>query len=546
MLWTVEGVLQAETRAQAAASDARRLPSGYLPCYRRLLDGTDGTTPHSGVFPLDFTGLQYVAALLSFPMSPSPLSPSVVHVLLQYISPPSQLTHAIPAHLLSKPLLQRHHFLHLTPEQPDEYLCWPSSPEKKAHVIELLESRPRPIDDDQPTVFPVQYSFDGEDFFAHVDLSSGHNSGPRVLLQWDDDVGDWRYHNTDLMPFPPGCRAELEDVLVPPAAPNPVSLHSIATPSYHSFDVDSLQDDSDDDDYWNAYGASDIGDSHYGEGAPASAKDTAASSEDAYWAQYASVQGQSSPQFHITVYTHRHWCAVTYTGALSRPYVNLVSTGSHALFPGTADSTIPSPIPQGRRKPLPPVHTGSEKAHESPVPLPVPVRVPSEDTYAEPLPIPPSIIPRPRSNSRWDPASPTHLAQLLSTISPRESPAESPAPGGSFDVDEDSSSLTIGGSDDSDLSSSPALGLQGTGIVAGPVDTNETGYRASVLSSLHVTVGVQPAVVSEEEEDLRAALEGVWKLWKKTRRRAADHASSGDREAREVFLRTALLVADMA
>ncbi|TFK89773.1 hypothetical protein K466DRAFT_574615 [Polyporus arcularius HHB13444] len=363
-------------------------------------------------------------------MSPSPLSPNVVH-----------LTHAIPPHLLSKPLLQRHHFLHLTPEQPDEYLCWPSSPEKKAHVIELLESRPRPIDDDQPTVFPVQYSFDGEDFFAHVDLSSGHNSGPRVLLQWDDDVGDWRYHNTDLMPFPPGCRAELEDVLVPPAAPNPVSLHSIATPSYHSFDVDSLQDDSDDDDYWNAYGASDIGDSHYGEGAPASAKDTAASSEDAYWAQYASVQG-------------------------------------------TADSTIPSPMPQGRRKPLPPVHTESEKAQESPVPLPVPVRVPSEDTYAEPLPIPPSIMPRPRSNSRWDPASPTHLAHLLSTISPRESPAESPAPDGSFDVDEDSSSPTIGGSDDSDLSSSPALGLQGTGIVAGPEREGSNKGPSSLRGSL--------------------------------------------------------------
>ncbi|RPD82575.1 hypothetical protein L226DRAFT_549286 [Lentinus tigrinus ALCF2SS1-7] len=355
-------------------------------------------------------------------MSPSSLSPNVVHVLLQYIAPPSQLTHAIPPHLLSKPLLQRHHFLHLSPEHPDEYLCWPSSPEKKAHVIELLESRPRPIDDDQPTLFPVQYSFDGEDFYAHVDLSGGTHDGPRVLLQWDDDGGDWRYHNTDLMPFPPGCRADLEDVLVPPAAPNPVSVHSIATPSYpRSFDVDGLQDDSDDDDYWNAYGATDIGDSHYGEGAPGAAKDAAASSEDAYWAQYASVQG-------------------------------------------TADSTIPSPIPQARRKPLPSVRSESEKAEESPVPLPVPVRVPSEDTYAEPLPIPPSIMPRPRSNSRWDPASPTQLAQLLSTITPRESHAESPAPDGSFDVEEALSSPTIGGSDDSDLSSSPALGLHLTAM----------------------------------------------------------------------------------
>ena len=102
-------------------------------------------------------------------MSPSTFSPNVLHILLQYISPPSQLTQPIPPHLLSKPLLQRHHFLHLTPEQPDEYLCWPSSPEKKAHIVDLLETRSRPLDDDQPTAYPVQYSFDGEDFFAHVD-----------------------------------------------------------------------------------------------------------------------------------------------------------------------------------------------------------------------------------------------------------------------------------------------------------------------------------------------------------------------------------------
>ncbi|KAM5535443.1 hypothetical protein V8D89_010965 [Ganoderma adspersum] len=440
-------------------------------------------------------------------MAPSALSPNLFHVLLQYISPPSQLTQPIPPHLLSKPLLQRHHFLHLTPEHPDDYLCWPSSPENKARVIHLLEARSRPLDDDQPSLFPVQYSFDGEYFFAHVDLSTNTDQGPRVILQWDES-GEWKYHNTDLMPFPPGSRLALEDVLVPPSPPNPVSRQPFARPSYlHTYDVGDLHDDSDDDDYWNAYGATDIGDSHYSQG-PAAAKDSA-SSEDAYWAQYASVHG-------------------------------------------TADSTIPSPAP--RRKPLPTLQQLDGQKMESPLPLPVPVRVPyeCEDPYVEPLPIPPGIIAR--NNTRWDPASPTTLAHLLSTISPRASPAPSPAPDSQFnldaDLDEELSSPTIGGSDDSDLSSSPALGLEGTDIEAVAAPGASKDFFAPVPGIIAETKAAAVVAVNgidgdEDEADLRAALEGVWRMWKKTRGKAAGlRATSGDCEAREAFLRTAQLVAD--
>lgn len=232
-------------------------------------------------------------------MAPEPLQLNVVHVLLQYIAPPSQLTQPLPPYLLSKPLLQRHHFLRLSTDQPDEYLCWPSSPERKAHVIHLLESRPRPLDDDQPFAYPVQYSFDGEDFYAHVDLSNNGSDGARVILQWDE-AGEWRYHNTDLMPFPPGSRSALEDVLVPPAPPNPASLPTLSTAAYpRSYDLDIPDDDDgDDDDYWNAYGSTDIGDSAYHSAAPVSAKDTT-SSEDAYWDQYSSVQGKSLPRSNL-------------------------------------------------------------------------------------------------------------------------------------------------------------------------------------------------------------------------------------------------------
>ncbi|KAL7285296.1 hypothetical protein ACG7TL_000391 [Trametes sanguinea] len=445
-------------------------------------------------------------------MAPTPLPLNVLHVLLQYISPPSQLTQPLPPHLLSKPLLQRHHFLRLTPDQPDEYLCWPSSPERKAHIIDLLESRPRSVDDDEPTAYPIQYSFDGEDFYAHVDLSEYGGDGPRVILQWDES-GEWKYHNIDLMPFPPGSRSALEDILVPPAPPKLDAQTTFSAATYSSrYENELPQDDSDDDDYWNAYGSTDIGDSHYSSAAQASAKD-AASSEDAYWAQYASVQG-------------------------------------------TADSTIPSPIPQGRRKPLP-ISLDSEGDVTSPVPLPVPVRVPSEDTYAEPLPIAPSMMPRPRSNSRWDPASPTALAKLLASITPRESASPSPAPDATFDIDEESSSPTIGGSDDSELSSSPGLGLSGVGtaVAAAIIAENEAmaQARAGPSALLMGTSGVDGPVglglqdgSDEDEADLRAALEGVWKMWRKSRRAAAGPSLRDDNGAKEAFLRTARLVVDKA
>ncbi|KAI9063042.1 hypothetical protein FKP32DRAFT_1686352 [Trametes sanguinea] len=434
-------------------------------------------------------------------MAPTPLPLNVLHVLLQYISPPSQLTQPLPPHLLSKPLLQRHHFLRLTPDQPDEYLCWPSNPERKAHIIDLLESRPRSLDDDEPTAYPIQYSFDGEDFYAHVDLSDYGGEGPRVILQWDES-GEWKFHNIDLMPFPPGSRSALEDILVPPAPPKLAAQPTFSAAAYtSSYENELPQDDSDDDDYWNAYGSTDIGDSHYSSAVPASAKD-AASSEDAYWAQYASVQG-------------------------------------------TADSTIPSPIPQGRRKPLP-FSLDSERDVTSPVPLPVPVRVPSEDTYAEPLPIPPSMMPRPRSNSRWDPASPTALAKLLASITPRESASPSPAPDAAFDIDDESSSPTIGGSDDSELSSSPGLGLSGVGaaVAAAIIAENEAIAQARDGSStlLIGTSGVDGPVGlglqdgrDEDEADLQATLEGVWKMWRKSRRAAAGPGLRDDNEAKEIW-----------
>ena len=97
----------------------------------------------------------------------------------------------------------------------------------------------------------------------------------------------------DSMPFPLGSRAVLEDILVPPSPPpQPAVVQPFPRPTQPlELHVDDQRDNSVDDDYWNAYGSTDIGDGHYSQSAPASAKD-AMSSEDAYWAQYASVQGK--------------------------------------------------------------------------------------------------------------------------------------------------------------------------------------------------------------------------------------------------------------
>ena len=93
-----------------------------------------------------------------------------------------------------------------------------------------------------------------------------------------------------MMPFPPNSSASPEQIptketeyIAPPV--QPVSAASYTDNAYED-------DGSDDDDYWNAYGAQD-------DAAPSNddtfmaSKDAEAGTEDAYWARYSSVHGQS-------------------------------------------------------------------------------------------------------------------------------------------------------------------------------------------------------------------------------------------------------------
>lgn len=213
-------------------------------------------------------------------MSPTPIQPGLVHLILQYIAPPSQLTQPIPPHFLSKSVLQRHHFLQITPDVPQEYLCWPSS---RGRAVELLEDFPRRLDD-EPVSYPVQYTSDEEDTLAHVCLPISGGEGVRLVFQWDDADG-WKYHDLAMMPFPSNSSTCLEQ--------SPTKETEYIAPPGNSISAAYLHDGSDDDDYWNAYGAQDDDATSSSDDTFMTSKDAEVGTEDAYWARYSSVHGQS-------------------------------------------------------------------------------------------------------------------------------------------------------------------------------------------------------------------------------------------------------------
>ncbi|KAH9946643.1 hypothetical protein B0H21DRAFT_778993 [Amylocystis lapponica] len=339
----------------------------------------------------------------------------------------------------------------------------------------FLESLPRPIHRDEPVTHPVQYTSDGEHTYAHVAVSSGVDNGARLIFQWDG-LGEWRYHDANIMPFPPDSRPTLQI----DASSSPLGYVQKAVPStypepqsYGHLDGEHAYEDDDDDDYWNSYGSHEdvIPD---GNSQSLSGRDTGGGTEDAYWAQYSSVHG-------------------------------------------TADSTQPSPLPQPHRKSQA-VYTDSSMKGQSPRPLPVHIRS-AFGSRDDALPIPLSAIPRPNLHSKWDPASPGVLADLLSKISPR--------PTGSFSSE--IASPTVGGSNGSNDSDTPGpvSGLQEAGSLR--------VQRPSALKLDDTSAG---QLASTE-----AGVEGLWKLWKAGRRRRGGIASSREEDGEVTAARNADLEA---
>ncbi|EGO00714.1 hypothetical protein SERLA73DRAFT_178615 [Serpula lacrymans var. lacrymans S7.3] len=410
-----------------------------------------------------------------------PIPTHTVNLILQYICPPSQLDQPLPPHLISKSLLQRHHFLSIFPNDSLEYLCWPSSQSSKA--VELLESfvavkRDWDVEGDE---FAVRYTSDREHTCAHVRVTTGEgldddDTGARLVFQWDD-VDGWKYHDLQLMPFPPASHATLGEASSTASSIQvPYDSKLNGTERSREFDVakdaDGTEDDDDDDDdsYWNAYGAHEDSSPSALLGSAVNSKTSGSGegAEDAYWAQYASVQG-------------------------------------------TGDSTLPSPLPVKKHR-----FAASQE---------------------EPIAIPLSAI---HSRSRFThlgPPSPNTLTDLLNVISPRrdefpsplsdpeesETASDTPSPFSALDQPETITPLSAADSDQyADVSMVSRRG-------------------ASVNGTAHSTVGLGEGlriITGDNEEDdgiLRDAVKGIHSLWKAGRRKQSAVRSQSDEDAH--FLR---------
>ncbi|KAF9241354.1 hypothetical protein BU15DRAFT_60976 [Melanogaster broomeanus] len=203
-----------------------------------------------------------------------PISTPTVKFVIQYISP---LTEALPPHLISSPLRQRHHYLQISPVNAIEYLCWPSP--NSARAVELLDQCMNASNEDQTSSYPTRYTSDAESTFAHVQIFC-KEEGLRIVFQWDA-IGGWTYHDLQLMPFPASSFPTIQEA---------VSSNSAAEAELERLPVSDFaagadyDNNIDEDSYWDAYGAAADTLS-----SPLPPRSAAASDsiqgEDAYWAQ---------------------------------------------------------------------------------------------------------------------------------------------------------------------------------------------------------------------------------------------------------------------
>ncbi|OJA18724.1 hypothetical protein AZE42_01268 [Rhizopogon vesiculosus] len=378
-----------------------------------------------------------------------PIQSHTVHFILQYISPPSLLTQSLPLHLLSKPLLQRHHFLQISPDTPVEYLCWPAP--HSARAIELLDNFLTSTED--PDEYSVRYTSDAEHTYAHVQVVA-QDEGVRMLFQWDDQDG-WKYHDTQLMPFPPTSRPTLEQATAESYSADEVLEQAVSAASTIAADPNS------EDDYWNAYGVP--SEDLISALPPRNARDDSSDGEDAYWAQYSSVQG-------------------------------------------SADSTVPSPLPNNQKlQPAPPAYYTQD---EGTIPIPV------DAIHSLPL-----------GDSKFDPPSPTTLTNLLKIISPRKDthPPTSDEPPSAFDRDTPSPLSTV---DNSDLVTPVSANMGQYAHVIPPVKVKLNDTLFSNGQHARNGHGDGDEAVVEEDKALTESIKGIYCLWKARKWKQADKESS--------------------
>lgn len=178
------------------------------------------------------------------------LQSTEIDLILYYILKPFNLP--IPPHLISKSLLQRHHYLEISPyDEPEKYLSWKAPPGLIATLESIQVS-------DEAINLAIRYLHDGEVLYGYASVDIF-----RLVLVWDDDDLAWKYHDIASMPFP------LSSCLSPQEA--------LTT---HLENAEAK--------YWDAY---DNIASTQEVGSVSTEGDQISNTEDVYWNRYASTKG---------------------------------------------------------------------------------------------------------------------------------------------------------------------------------------------------------------------------------------------------------------
>ncbi|KAG9125823.1 hypothetical protein FRC07_006051 [Ceratobasidium sp. 392] len=220
---------------------------------------------------------------------PQLLASHTLSLALQYLLPPSEF----PEHLLARSLLQRHHFLSISPSDPASYLCWPHPGEDSEQTIAALDRLATRDHEQLVQTADIKYqAASSSDDPARTRVWLGNSVQLVFVWEEDQDGAGWRYFDADHRPLPAGCTPTLTPTLqITPAPeqeqeePSPGASYSSSalTSAYSSVSTPAS------DDYWAGY---DSGSAPPSPRIPTrSLGPSAAEEEDAYWASYGAVHG---------------------------------------------------------------------------------------------------------------------------------------------------------------------------------------------------------------------------------------------------------------
>lgn len=188
-----------------------------------------------------------------------PLPVHHINLTLQYLLPP---TAPLPIHLLSKDLLQRHHFLRITPDVPEEYFCWPTFPSSAASIIQDLEFRAGNETLLNKEQHDITYEHDEEGSRARVRLSDELDLYIMFVWQDSDEPGSdgeagWRYYDIKRLPITPSHHAVASE---PKGETQPMTFinqHDLDSPEL-SGGAYTRSSSPSSDAYWDNYGMSEF------------------------------------------------------------------------------------------------------------------------------------------------------------------------------------------------------------------------------------------------------------------------------------------------